>query len=273
MANMQANGINIYYELRGKQEGTEAVVFLNGIMSTVAGWALQVPIFEKAGCKILLHDFRGQLMSEKPQSGYTFSAHVLDMKTLLDNLGIQKIHIISTSYGGIVGLRFALDYPDYVKSFILIDGLSQTDSRFSWIIASWRELIKLSDMVKLFRAIVPVIYSNNYLQNNEKALRERESLLKNTPHEFMESFSALLANAVQNTKFAAELPGIKCPLLLICGEHDQLTPVKFSRLIKAQIPHAEFVIVPECGHTTIYEKPDVINSLALGFIIKNSNLI
>ncbi|HOW56551.1 MAG TPA: alpha/beta hydrolase [Smithellaceae bacterium] len=268
MATIKVNGVNIYYELKGKPEGDEAVVFLNGIMSTVAGWALQVPTFAKAGYKILLHDFRGQLMSEKPQGGYTFSVHVADMKALLDNLGIKKTHIISTSYGGIVGLRFTLDYPEYVKSFTLIDGLAQIDSRFRWIVASWQDLVKEGDMLKLFRAIVPVIYSNNYLQNIEKTLRERELLLKNTPREFIEAFSALLTNAVQGTEYTAALPGIKCPVLLICGEHDQLTPVKFSRLIKEQIPHAEFVIVPECGHTTIYEKPEVVNSLALGFVTK-----
>lgn len=270
MPTASINGINIYYEIKGKQEGTEAVVFLNGIMSSVRGWDFQVPVFEKAGFKILLHDLRGQLLSEKPKQNYTFPLHVQDLKALLDQLGIEKIHIISTSYGGVVGLRFILDYPEYVKSLMLIDGLSEVDSNFRWLVESWQELIKEKNMVKLFRAIVPSIYSNFYLEKNEKGLREREEILKKVPADFIESFSLLLKNTIENAKYTGELHKIKCPALLVCGENDLLTPIKYSQLMQSQIPHAEFVIVLQCGHTTIYEKPDVVNSLALGFIIKNT---
>ena len=137
MAQIQVNGINIYYELKGKQEGKEAVIFLNGVMSTVAGWALQVPVFEKAAFKILLHDFRGQLLSEKPQQDYTFSMHVQDTKSLLDQLGIEKVHIICTSYGSVVGMRFTIDFPEYVKSITMIDALSEADGNFRRIITNW----------------------------------------------------------------------------------------------------------------------------------------
>jgi len=269
MAQIQVNGINLYYEIKGKQEGSAAVVFLNGIMSSIRGWDFQVSAFEKAGFKIILHDFRGQLLSEKPKHNYTFPMHIQDLKALLDKLGIEKIHIISTSYGGVVGLHFTLDYPEYVKSLMLIDGLAETDGNFRWIIANWQELIKAGDMLKLFRAIVPAIYSNFYLENNEKALREREQVLKSTSHDFMDAFSRLLTNAIQNSNYPNELHKIKCPVLLACGDHDHLTPIRFSQLIKEQIPQAEFVVIPQCGHTTIYEKPDLINTLALGFIIKN----
>jgi 3-oxoadipate enol-lactonase len=270
MSNMKINGVNIYYELKGKQEGTEAVVFLNGLMSSVAGWALQVPTFEKAGYKILLHDFRGQLLSEKPVEKYTFTRHALDMKALLDALGIEKIHIISTSYGALVGMRFVLDFPGYVKSIAMIDALSELDSAFRWVADAWQELLKEGDMVKLFRAAVPAIYSNFYLEKNEKLLREREVLLNKVPGDFMESLGRLVDNTMANATLTAELPKIKCPVFLACGENDTLTPIKFSLLIQKQIPHAEFVVVPECGHTTIYEKPDVVNTMTLGFVSKNT---
>jgi 3-oxoadipate enol-lactonase len=191
------------------------------------------------------------------------------LKALLDKLGIEKIHIISTSYGGVVGLHFTLTYPGYVQSLMLIDGLAETDGNFRWTIANWQELLQEGDMVSLFRAIVPAIYSNFYLENNEKALREREQLLKNSPRDFMEAFSRLLTNALQNSNYPHELHKIKCPVFLACGDHDHLTPIRLSRIIKEQIPQAEFVVIPQCGHTTIYEKPDLVNTLALGFIIKN----
>jgi len=270
MSNIKINGINIYYELKGKQEGKEAVVFLNGLMSSVAGWAFQVPTFEKAGFKVLLHDFRGQLLSEKPVEKYTFTQHALDLKELLDQLEIEKVHLIGTSYGAIVGLRFALDFSGYVKSITLIDALSELDAAFHRIADVWLAIIKEGDMVKLFRAAVPTIYSNFFLEKNEKLLRDREELLKKVPRDFVESLGRLVNNTLTNARISAELTRIKCPVFIAVGENDQLTPVKFSKLLQKQMPHAEFVIVPECGHTTIYEKPEVVNSLALGFISKNA---
>jgi 3-oxoadipate enol-lactonase len=268
LSSININGVNIYYELKGKQEGKEAVVFLNGLMSSVSGWGQQVPPFEKAGYKILLHDFRGQLLSAKPAELYTFSQHALDLKELLIQLGIERIHIVSTSYGALVGMRFVLDFPNYVQSFAMIDAFSELDSTFQWIADAWLETLKEGDMAKLFRAAVPAIYSNFFLEKNKESLREREAMMSKVPGDFVEALGRLINNTLTNAKITAELSNIKCPVLLVVGEYDQLTPLKFSKLIQKQIPHAEFVIVPECGHTTIYEKPDVVNSMTLGFISK-----
>lgn len=270
MSNININGVNIYYELKGRKEKKEAVVFLNGVMSSVRAWDFQVPVFEKAGYKILLHDFRGQLLSEKPVEKYTFTQHAKDLKELLDKTGTEKIHIISTSYGALVSMRFVLDFPNYVKSIAMIDAFSEIDSNFHWIANAWLETLKDGDMAKLFRSAVPAIYSNFFLEKNEKSLREREALMSKVPADYIEALGRLVNNTTTNAKITAELSNIKCPVLLAVGECDQLTPPKFSKLIKKQIPHAEFVIVPECGHTTIYEKPDVVNSITLGFITKHT---
>ncbi len=68
MAYMTVNGVNIYYELEGKKDTGETVAFFNGVMASTSSWASQRKLFEKFGFKILLHDFKGQLLSEKPDS-------------------------------------------------------------------------------------------------------------------------------------------------------------------------------------------------------------
>ena len=270
MPQIQINGINLYYELKGKQDGAEAVVFLNGLMSSSNSWALQVPVFEKDGFKILLHDFRGQLKSDKPIEPYTFKQHALDLKALLDQLGIDKIHIVSTSYGSLVGMRFTVDFPAYVKSLVMIDALPELDDTFRRIAADWQALIKAGDMVKFYRVASTVIYSPAYIQNHQDSSHEREVLLSKLPPEYKEALHRLIDNTLHNAHLTAELPQITCPVLLACGENDQLSPLKFSKLMQQQIPQAELVIVPECGHAMVSEKPDVVNDLALGFIRRYS---
>ena len=67
-------------------------------------------IFEKAGFKIVCHDFKGQMKSAKPvpESGiYSFKEHAEEAKELFDFLGLKKVNIAGISYGGEVGRSFA----------------------------------------------------------------------------------------------------------------------------------------------------------------------
>lgn len=270
MAHIIVNNVQLYYEIKGKAEGTEAVVFLNGLMSSASSWALQVPVFEKAGFKVVLHDFRGQLLSDKPIEEYTFTQHALDLKALLDQLGINKIHIVSTSYGALVGMRFALDFPAYVKSISMIGALPELDHTFRSIGQEWQALLAQGDMAKFFSVAAPSIYSKTYLDKNKGNLSERGVQLAKLPREYVESLSRLIDNTMENAHLTHELPHITCPVLLACAENDTLTPLKFSKLIQQKIPHAELVIIPDAGHSTITEKPETISSLTLGFISKQA---
>jgi pimeloyl-ACP methyl ester carboxylesterase len=56
------------------------------------------------------------------------------------------------------------------------------------------------------------------------------------------------------------LPQARCPVLVMCGDSDQLTPLECSREIAALIPGAELVVVPECGHMLTMEQPQVVNA-------------
>ncbi|HQC41723.1 MAG TPA: alpha/beta hydrolase, partial [Petrotogaceae bacterium] len=127
MSYKEINGIKFFYELRGNTESTETVAFFNGVMASADSWKNQVHLFEKMGYKILLHDFKGQLRSDKPKGPYTFSQHAHEAKLLMESLGIEKVHIVGTSYGGEVALRFALDFPQAVKTISVIDSVSELD--------------------------------------------------------------------------------------------------------------------------------------------------
>jgi pimeloyl-ACP methyl ester carboxylesterase len=62
------------------------------------------------------------------------------------------------------------------------------------------------------------------------------------------------------------LPTLTCPVLVLCGDADQLTPPECSREIAALVPHAEFALVPDCGHMLTMERPEVVNPALLGWL-------
>ncbi len=56
------------------------------------------------------------------------------------------------------------------------------------------------------------------------------------------------------------LPALRCPVLVMCGDTDQLAPPECSHEIASLVPNAELVIVPQCGHMLTMEKPGVVNA-------------
>jgi len=269
VAILKTGGTEIYYEVQGDPEGRETVVFLNGVMASTGSWAFQTPVFEKSGFKILLHDFRGQLKSGKPPGPYSFDDHTADLKALLDSLGLKQVHLVGTSYGGEAGMVFTLSHPEYVKSLSLIDSVSETDSALRGFVELWKTLAEKNSPGEFFRGMLPTIYSSGFLKEKEGFLRDRARDFEKIGEDYFRG-QICLYETFLGLDITEELPAVGCPVLVVCGEEDLLKPVKFSKLIYDRIPGSEFVVIPGCGHVTIFEKPGELNSLLLGFILKNS---
>jgi 3-oxoadipate enol-lactonase len=270
MAYMTVNGVKLYYELAGDERSQEVVAFFNGVMASTSSWVFQRKVFEKAGFKILLHDFKGQLLSEKPSGPYTFAQHADEARLLIKELGIDKVHIVGTSYGGEVAMRFAIDFPERVSSISLIDSVSELDEVLRLFVRGWKAAAGERDATRFFWEMVPTIYHNSFIERNMKMLQDRAKALEKAPADYFDGQIALYETFESDVYMTDELHKIQTPTLVVCGEDDILKPRKFSKIIADRIDGAEFAIIPDCGHVTIFEKPDVLNSLLLGFIMKHS---
>ncbi|OQX20964.1 MAG: hypothetical protein BWK80_34915 [Desulfobacteraceae bacterium IS3] len=262
----QINGIEIYYETYGMGE---PVVFLNGIMMTVQSWYPQIQFFMKE-YKLILHDFRGQLMSEKPESEYSMEIHAADLKALLDRLGIRKCHIVGTSYGGVVGMIFSYTYPELVKSLSLIATFSNVSKVTSSHIESWIE-VALKCPGSLYNIATDRVFSDRFRTEKPEYIEAARTLFKALSYDYFNSFVKLASAAGQVDIPADKIGNIRCPTLVIAAENDILLP-ECSRKIAETIPDSEFVIVPDAGHAVVIEKADVINTILYGFLSKNKIL-
>ena len=73
----------------------------------------------------------------------------------------------------------------------------------------------------------------------------------------------------QDVYMTDELKQIQCPALILCGTEDILKPPKFSQILADNIPNAEYILLPNCGHVSIFEKPKELESAISGFVLKN----
>ena len=77
------------------------------------------------------------------------------------------------------------------------------------------------------------------------------------------------AQPLRNRITFSLLETITVPTLLLTGDADMYAPPPVLRMFAARIKHAESVIVPEAGHSTYWEQPDVFNRAVLSFIRKH----
>lgn len=256
------NGLRVHYDLIG--EG-DAVVFLNGVMMTTQSWVLQTSLFRQH-YRCLLHDFRGQLLSDKPEEPWTLEDHADDLLALLDQLGIERCHLVGTSYGGEVGLIFASRWSDRVQSLSVISSVSEVGPALDRAVATWGETA-LEAPGDLYRISVPANFSPAFIEANPQLIEQGEDRLRACPAEFFTGF-AQLVDAFRKLDITADLHRIRCPTLVLVGEQDALKPPAYSRLIAESIPGSELLVVPDAGHAVIIEKPREINTALLGFLTK-----
>ncbi|MDL2323946.1 alpha/beta hydrolase [Ruminococcaceae bacterium OttesenSCG-928-A16] len=267
------DGLELYYEVKGREDAFHTVAFFNGVMASVSSWQYLWPVFEKLGYRVVLHDFKGQLMSSKPEGPYSFAQHAAEAKALFKHLGTGPVHIIGTSYGGEVAMRFAINHPEMVHSISLIDSVSELDPVLTSFVESWKLLCDIGDGEIFFKGMMPSIYGGDFIKKNQKMLAERAKATKAMPPEYLMGQKILYDTFLNDVTMTEELHKIQCPALVLCGEEDILKPPKFSQIMADHIPGAEYITLPHCGHVGIFEKPKELESALLGFVMKHTEVI
>ena len=269
MAYFETNGVQLYYEVHGDPNGRETIAFLNGVMASVTSWALLYPVFERAGFRVILHDFKGQLQSSKPEGPYTFAQHCAEAKALFEHLGVEKLHLVGTSYGGEVAMKFAALYPEMTRSISVIDSVSELDPVCKGFVVGWKVLCDTGDGEAFFWGMAPSIYGPDFIRDNMEMLSGRAKAIKDNPNGYLEGQKILYDTFAQDVYMTGELSKIECPALILCGEQDILKPPRFSRIMADNIKDSEFVTIPGCGHVAIFEKPKELESTIFGFVMKH----
>ena len=268
MSILNINGIDVHYEVYGNETSRRIVFLLNSVMASTSSWYGLLECFEKLDMRVVLHDFMGQLKSAKPAGPYTFDQHISHLLQLSDHLKVDSFHLLGTSYGSEVAMKCAIEHPQKVLSLTVIDGVSQVDEVMRAFLESWKKLCDNEDPYNFFWGMAPSIYGNDFIKKNQEFLEKRAISMRKVDRSYFEGQKILYDTFLKEVNFTKRLHEIQCPTLIVVGEEDILKPVKFSRIIANNIDNSEFYVLPNCGHVTIFEKPEELKTLISGFYLK-----
>jgi 3-oxoadipate enol-lactonase len=245
----------------------EPLLLLNGIAMTTASWqVIARPLSERF--QVVRCDFRGQLMTPGTPPD-DIAEHADDVAALLDDLGIERVHVMGTSFGGVVGTLFATRHADRARSLITIASADGFDEVMADEVARWREACVRSleggDRGVLSDVLEPVAFSPAWVRTHAAERAQRRAQIAALPGIWFRGLIGLLDSA-HSLRLRDELAAIACPTLVVAAELDAFVPLDRVRGLADAIAGARFEILPGAGHAVVVEQPQRIVDLCLEFL-------
>lgn len=247
------NGRAIHYALapgRGAASAP-AVLFLHGAGGTQENWRFQMrhlgPKWHAVAVDLPGHgDSQGEGSCSVPE--YRDFA-----REFLDALTLSRVVLVGHSMGGGIAQSFALAYPDRLAALVLVGTgarLRVHPDIFAAIHTGVKEAARLISGWAFSSAALPATVA----QGAEAFARNRAAVLEGD------------YRACDAFDLTGEIVAIRVPTLVLCGEEDRLTPVKYARFMHQRIPGATLEIVPGAGHMVMLEKPADVNRALIAFL-------
>jgi pimeloyl-ACP methyl ester carboxylesterase len=258
--------VRIYYEEHGA--GTP-LVLAYGIGGNVKMWDVNVPGLAR-GHRLVLWEPRGHARSDSPEdpAKYSFRRWALDLKAVLDHLGLRRAHVGGLSLGAGIATRFALAFPGRVRSLVVTNSSSA-----SGLPLSWQNLVMRARSIEITLTQGMDAMAEFAMAENPN-VSERLALDPGAKAEFYEEYRQLApigyANALRALlamdHITDQLPRLRMPVLLIGGDRDpSLGPMK---VIHRKIRGSTLVVLSPASHFANRDQPDAWNRLVLDFLAK-----
>ena len=264
---VQANGIDIYYEVQG--EG-EPLVLIPYLAADQACYAFQVAEYAKHFTCFTV-DLRGAGRSAKPEGAYTTELLAADVAGFMQAAGLDRAHISGLSLGAATGMWLAAKYPARVKSVSLHSAWPATDPFLKVVVAGWQVMAQglgsVTDMV--IQGIFPWCFTPELYAARPEYIDSLAEFVRGRPmppvDAFLRQSQAVLAHDAR-----AVLGSIQAPVLITFGQHDMVTSTRFAGPLTQAIPHAELTVFEDCAHAPIYQSVEEFNQRTLDFLQRHS---
>ena len=257
---INANGIDINYELTGKKDAP-VVMLSHSLACSLVMWQPQMAVLESA-FQVLRFDTRGHGDSDAPQGAYSLELLTADAVGLLDALDIETVHFVGLSMGGMIGQCLALDYTDRLKSLALCDTAAIMPEETHPI---WQQRIDAAGQIGMAGQVDETLerwFRPEYLQLNPPEVEMiRGQILATAVAGYVGCCEAL-----RRLNYLDRLSEIKLPTLIMVGEEDPGTPVAASEAMHARISGSKLVVLPAARHLSNIEQADAFNKALMEFL-------
>ena len=277
------DGVALHVEQHGPDDAAGTLLLAHGYELDGRLWARQVAavLAARPDLRVITYDHRGHGRSGRAPAGTaTLPQLGRDLKAVVDSLPEGPVTVVGHSMGGMTVMAFAEQFPSYLGERVTGAGLLGTSSG------------GLADVDFGFGPRFAAAAQHVVPRFNALSARREETGRRRPPQPGMRwllfGTKPDRGDVLRTLTSLAECPAVTCeafywafpehdraaalahlsavPVLVACGDRDRLTPLGHSRTIAAELPHADFVVYPGCGHMLMLERADDLNRRLLALV-------
>ena len=257
-----ADGTRIHYRLAGRRDG-EPLLCLQGLGADSRGWIAQRRALG-ARHRLILVDNRGVGRSDRPPGSYDLEVMAADAVAVLDDLGLDDVHVMGASMGGVLAQLLAVEHAERVRSLVLACTASRHHPWRVELLEEWRAVAVDEGMAGVSQVAARWLVGPRMLRRLRRAIDLVAPIALNVPAEsFVAQIDAILA---MSDEVRDELGGVDVPTLVLVGTQDVLTPVGDAEELAELVPGAELAVVGGGAHGFMVEQAGAYNRTALDFL-------
>jgi pimeloyl-ACP methyl ester carboxylesterase len=253
MPYLDLNGERIYYALQCNRIDGVPVLLIHGAGENHMVWP--IGLRRLPGTIGYAIDLPGHGRSAGAGRS-TIADYAAWVISFLDALHISAAVLVGHSMGGAIAEQLALTQPDRTTALVLI--ATSPKLRVA------PQLLELAQSD--FAAAVELIGEWEWGPTAPAEIKQlgKRQLLTNSPAVMLDDYRACDAFDVRG-----QLKDITAPTLIVAGEADRLTPLKYAVFMAEQIPQARLCAVPEAGHMVMLEAADTVTQAVTDFLREN----
>ena len=224
------------------------LVFLHGFSLDHRLWLDDAQYFRQ-WYRVLLLDSKGHGLSDAPLTGYSRDDRVTEVINFMDELAIEKIHLVGLSMGGTTGIGFALKYPQRLSSLTLVSTSAE----------GYKAGMKLSKIDELAKEKGVEAARQKWIETALLWYKDDKKDIANKLHQMMIDYSGSVWRDPMRGKYPKTndleyVDSIEIKTKIFTGELDKLfLPLAIE--LNKRIPHSELSIFPDVGHIVNLEAP------------------
>jgi len=259
---LAVSGRRIAYDLIGP-ESAPVVCMTHSLASDGGMWAEQVPALLAGGFRVLRVDMRGHGGSDPVPGHYTMSQLADDVAHVMDALGIGKAHYIGLSIGGMLGQAFALDHASRLSSAMWCDTLPSAPVSAAQVWAERMAAVRQANsLAPIADGTVERWFTDAFRPRSPRRWQQiRDTVVGTTSAGYLGCSAA-----IQKFDFAARLPTLRLPVLVVCGAEDSGTPPAENRRLAGLVQGARYEEIANARHFPNVEHAETFNRIMMSWL-------
>ncbi|MAZ89646.1 MAG: alpha/beta hydrolase [Cellvibrionaceae bacterium] len=273
-----SDGLQLYARDYNQADSDQVLLCMHGLSRNSADFEPLCSLLSDH-YRMIVVDQRGRGLSqwdENPER-YQLPTYVADMWSLLDQLGLDKVTLIGTSMGGLMGMVMAAEKPDRIQGLVINDVgpevAPQGLARIMSYVGKAKPIRNWGDAIEQTQAINQVCFPS-FTQQQWQAMAER-LYREDSEGVPVPSYDPKISQPIASDEAAAVPPDLwplfeqlRVPMLAIRGQlSDLLSAECFARMQEVQ-PATALAVVEGVGHAPVLDEPQAIAAIR-GFLTEN----